>query len=204
MRLLFDFVEGDRFRTTERRLDDLTPLLRAIGVRMVRTSNKAFREQKLGKVAWRERSVPNLAGIVQDLKGGGQPKARRFQPRPALHDTGLLKKSITYRIAAQNAVEAGSALPYAGLHHKGGVSEALVPKELRVPLQDWFLSTKANGKPLGRIAWLIRALVKGDVTLRIAVPARPIVGLDDETRRDLLRIIARFFARRGRISVEES
>jgi len=54
--------------------------------------------------AWGPRLTPNVAGIVKDLNAGGFPKGRRFQPRPAVVDTGRLRGSLTWEVRGSELV----------------------------------------------------------------------------------------------------
>lgn len=99
-------------------------LLEAIGFDAQQFCAKSFRNQGLYKLnQWKARSVPSLAGIFADAnKPGGDIKTRRLDPRPALIDTGLLARSISYRVISDRIVLVGTNVPYAKVHNEGGYS----------------------------------------------------------------------------------
>ena len=86
----------------------------AIGVSL---SQRSFDDQSLGEHIWAARypdqPAPkvNIAGVVSDLTRGASIKARRFQDRRTLRDTGILQQSIASRIVSDTEVEWGSVVP---------------------------------------------------------------------------------------------
>lgn len=178
------FDKGDKVRRWEKRLDDPEPALKQIGIIMVAESQEAFRNQRFGKDAWRERRVPNVFGIIADFhKGSPKPPQRRFEKRPALHDTDRLAGSISFSIVSRDTVEAGSNLPYAGKHHRGTETESEpITAQVRRLLWAWL---KGPGKQWKRaLGWLLNRKFR-DVRLTMQLPERRIVGITKQTMRDV-------------------
>ena len=94
------FKKGAKIERWEAALKNPKKALTQIGALMVSESQRAFRAQKFGKDVWQERAVPNIYGIISDFhRGVSNPPKRRFEPRPALTDTGRLSKSIAFKVA---------------------------------------------------------------------------------------------------------
>lgn len=125
--------ESGDVRILADRLADPTELLQEIGALLLSRASRSFRDQARGGEAWGERMVPNVPGIVADLNGGGDPKARRFDPRPALVDRGTLRNSLTMLVAGDTVV-IGTNVPYAALHNEGGTSSVTLTRTGRARL----------------------------------------------------------------------
>ena len=178
------FDEGDKFRRIVARLKYPESALKGIGAMMVSESLSAFKNQKFGDKEWRPRAPINVYGIIGDFHGGARkPKQRRFQTRPALVDTGRLRKSIAFKIPTSNSVEVGSNVPYAGKHQKGGKTESLpISEKVQTALNRWLKrQDKARNDALG---FLLSPKMKGK-TLKGRVPARPFVGITKQTVEDI-------------------
>lgn len=94
-------------------------LKNAIGLDAVAFSQDSFRNQGLYKKGeWPARKTPNLAGIWRDLNTGQQVKTRRFDPRPALVDTGALRNSITFHWY-EDKMKLGTNRRYGANHQLG-------------------------------------------------------------------------------------
>jgi phage gpG-like protein len=116
--------EGERIRLIKEAFaDPRVPLMR-IGAMMTTRCQDAFEDQGREE-EWPERITPNIPGILSDLERGVGVPARRFQPRPAVVDTGRLRNSITWRLVEGAAVEIGTNVPYAALQQWGG--EVTIP-----------------------------------------------------------------------------
>ena len=124
-------------------------ILKAIGAVLLETSQKAFREQRLGSIRWK-RNYPNqrpptinIAGALQDFGKRAEPKARRFKSRPVLADTGFLRASINPKkggninIKGRNVVEVGSTVPYASTMQNGGLSVQPVTSAQKKKMAKW-------------------------------------------------------------------
>lgn len=134
----YETVEGVAFKRLEAKLKNPTPLLKQVGSILVAASQRAFRDQKFGAIAWKPRyprqSAPklNLAGALQDLnKGMSAPKPGRFKDRPALKDTGNLRNSIVFRLEGKDAVVVGTSMEYAQVQHEGGVTTQVITDKAR-------------------------------------------------------------------------
>lgn len=177
-----EFTEGSKLEVATK-LTRKVPVsaLNAIGAYLVSQSQAAFRSQSFNGERWQERLVPNVPGIVRDLNRGGVPAARRFQARPALVDTGTLRKSINFS-AQPNAVVVGSTLAYAAVHHRGGTTE---PVELtaqgRKALARFLRTRPAMQESLGHL------FNKPKVVRN--VPARPFVGLQQGDAEEIEAIL---------------
>lgn len=158
----------------------------AVGAELDAAAARAFAEQRSPKGdPWRARSVPNVAGLLEDLAGGRPPQAKRFRDRPALVDTGALARSVGYRLEAGRVVPV-AAVPYARLHAEGGTSTITVDTTTRRAALRWLASTRQPKAVRARVA----AAVAEDV-LTIRVPARPFLGADAKARRRIRALAAR-------------
>lgn len=125
---LKDFGRLDR---AKRNVDDLSGVLKSVGAFLEAVAQRNYdsrmRGGEVGGISWSPRMVPNIPGIISDLRRSSQIKARRFEERPVPFDTGLLKRSSKSRVLAKNAVEIGVTGPaqeYADVQHEGGESES--------------------------------------------------------------------------------
>lgn len=181
--------KGAKIEAIERALVDKTAALKQIGTLMVAESQDAFRNQKLGDKAWKERGTPNVFGIIRDFADGRrEPPARRFERRPVLMDTGRLRQSIAWRVMASgDVVEVGTNLPYAAVHHRGGeVESATITQSMQAAIWQWL---KGSGKQHKRtLGWLLNKKFSGK-KLKATVPARPIVGITADTIADVREVV---------------
>lgn len=169
---------GETWDTWQERLDNPEGALKKIGALMLAASQRAFREQKYGKITWRPRKVPNVFGIISDFSksGNAKPPKRRFEATPVLIDTSQLRRTLSFDLVGKDAVEVGSNLPYAGVHNFGGpVESKTVSEEVLLKLEKW-MKTKAGRPWIEKLRFLFRAEHIGK-KLKGKVPARPFVGL---------------------------
>jgi len=167
-----------------RRARSLRPILKAIGIEAVRASQVAFRQQKFGGAGWVPRGKPSTLGIIADLNAGSTPKQRRFESRPALVDTGALRKSISFSVTG-DTITVGTSLHYAPLLQEGGE----VTKEL----------TKTGQTKLGELigqspdkwAFLNKLMKKG--SHKAKVRARPFVGMTPGLMKNIRRMLNEYF-----------
>lgn len=203
------------------KLRDLRPALEQIGAALTSISSRAFEEQRLGDVLWDRRypnqgePVVNIAGVLSDLNRGSSIKARRFEGRPALSDTGRLAGSIDHEISGSDTVRVGTTVEYAGLMQLGGKSKQPVTETAKKKLAKWIASRQRKAKkarkeargpstnPIARdvakpdpLVKKLRFLLNVD-ELETSVVARPFLGITDEARQDIPRIIADEVARQA-------
>lgn len=174
-------------------LIDLRPIANAIGRFLQERAKDRFNEQAFDGQEWPERSVPNLAGIISDLKRGRRPTQlpkRRFEGRPALIDEGTLKKSIGYEVSDDGTlITVGSPLPYAQRMQEGGKSTIQIPSDVRQGLRKVAGSNQVKQLPDPDAAArrLIAASRKEEI--EIDVPARPFLGLDEQDIDDIMEML---------------
>ena len=138
--------------------------LHAAGTLLAARARRSFDEQgHRGAKQWPARSVPNVLGILSDLEAGKIPDPKRYEPRPALVDSGALKASIRYQVRG-NGVTLTANRPYASTHEKGGIvvkpitREALKglaallrqSPELRLSL-GWLFTWARRGRPISKL-----------------------------------------------------
>jgi phage gpG-like protein len=183
-------------RSLGKTLDDPRRILTGIRSILKSQSQEAFKAQRFGDIIWPARypkqKAPklNVAGAVQDLATGPRIKARRFEDRPALLDTGILRRSIAAEIAG-DTVNVGTKVPYAKIHQSGGVSQQPITPTIKANLATVLKygdagRTKA-GKPR-KIDVKTQMLRKrlgflfGVPELVTKIHARPFLGLTDAAR----------------------
>ena len=180
------FDKGDKWRRWDKNIKNPQAALKLIGALMVSESQAGFTNQEFGGVHWKPRAVPNVFGIISDFHlGKSKPFPRRFQDRPALVDTGTLKgpRGISFSPHA-NYVEVGSNLPYAGVHHSGGQVESMpITEKVQMLMGEWLLKEE-DDHVFDRMAPLLHKKWR-DKTLKMEVPARPIVGITKQTIDDV-------------------
>ncbi len=169
---------GETWDTWQDRLQKPEAALKKIGALMLAASQKAFREQKFGKIVWKPRKVPNTFGIITDFSksGNSKPPKRRFEASPVLINTGQLRRTINFALVGKDAVEVGSNLPYAGTHNFGGPIESLpLTKSVQEKLLKW-LGSKAGQPWQSKLIFLTLPGMTNQ-KLKGKAPARPFVGL---------------------------
>jgi phage gpG-like protein len=161
-------------------------ILEAIGGMLVSASKDAFDKQAFGDIPWAARypnqQAPkvNVAGVVADVNAGGQPKARRFVDRPALIDSGNLRKGISYSIEGTTVIESASE-PYAQRAHAGGESTQFMSQTGRTQLAR-FLRQRPEYRPRLGFLFNVFALTTNSVP-------RPFMGMTDETEVKIVRML---------------
>lgn len=158
-------------------LGDLTPVMDSLGALLTARSQASFRTQGKRGRPWPPRLTPNVPGIIRDLNSGGSPKARRFQPRPALVDTGTLRRSITWEVSGSGReVTVGTNVPYAKLHNEGGDSTSTLTSQGRQRLAAWL-----RRDPTNRVHGLGFLFSQPSVT--VAVRKRAFLDLTSDDRK---------------------
>jgi phage gpG-like protein len=182
-----EFDVGDKMRRWQANLDEPSAALEAIGAMMAADSQQAFKDQRFGGEPWPPRRVPSVMGVIADFAAGKKsPPARRFEGRPALVDTGALRRSITYETDGKT-VSVGSNLPYADTHQTGGPTESeTITKSVQDLLSKWLAK---SGKPWERVFRKYTTKKWEGETIKGSVPARPFVGLTDETEADIAGVL---------------
>jgi phage gpG-like protein len=187
--------------------------LKQIGIYLVNQAQDAFVRQGLGEIEWPERypnqSEPfvNVAGLVSDFNSGkSEPKANRFDRRPAAMESGTLAGSITFTVFGDH-VSVGTNVPYAPLHQYGGKSRQPVTPEAKARLGKWFEKRGRKAKkerakartettnPLARdvakpdpLVEKLRFLLTTD-ELETEVVQRPFLGITDEVEREIRDVV---------------
>lgn len=153
------FDEGARLKALKDQIDRPTFILTGVGALLVRTSQKAFREQRLGQARWKDRGetkmVPNWPAVILDFaRGKSAPPERRFEPRPVLTDNGMLRRSFSWRIVARDTVEEGTVLPYGDALHAGKPTlTEVISKTVQQRLWAWMKKLGARAQAAaGRLA----------------------------------------------------
>jgi phage gpG-like protein len=185
-----EFEKGEKWERMEKLLADPTPLLARVGALVVAESQFAFQAQEFDGEQWPERGGDdgiNLFGLLADMAADRTPPQRRFEPRPALSDTGRLAASINFRVSGKG-VDVGTPMLYAQVHQEGGDTES-VPLSTAVQsrLRDWLFS-RAGAQYRSKLLWLTMPRVTG-ATLTTTVPQRRFIGLTDEVREEIPQII---------------
>mgnify|MGYP003139361850 FL=1 len=180
-----DFDPGDKWRRSLNRVSDLKPVLKRWGMIGVEASINAFREQSYGGVTWQPRAVPNVYGLIADFDDGRNPPKRRLEARPALVDTGNLKRSISFR-TSKDSVTIGTQVKYAARLHEGGPiqSRKITEKVQRRAAKYIAKQTDAMQK---RLNFLLSPSLLGE-TLTGEVEPRPFVGMTPDLEDTFLGI----------------
>lgn len=142
-----DFDPGERLRNLARNLRDPRRFLVQAGRLLANRARVAFREQKRGGVAWPARSVPNVIGILEDLRHDVTPPARRWSPRPAGVDSGNLRDSLTDDAVlpiSRDTVQIGTKAPGAGTIQYGGEVDVEVDAPLKAKIKTFLEKHEAG------------------------------------------------------------
>lgn len=150
-------------------------ILKRIGALVTSRSQRRFNEQTDAEgTAWPERWTPNIPGIIDDLQRGSSIKARRFEPRPVLLDTGRLRQSINWQLRSVNEVEIGTNVPYASTHQFGLERSIPVTDKVKTSLAAW-LKTSVGNPWRPSLSWLLNKDQIDFTVLR-----REFIGIGDE------------------------
>ncbi len=177
-------------------------LLEKVGKILLRTSRKAFREQKLGTILWEPRypgrePFINVAGVVQDMSKGTTVKNNRFRRRPALIDSKTLRESLDFDGQAINkrgsfTVEVRSDIEYAPAHQQGGGSTQSISKTVRENLNKVLKRARrakgARARKLESLGFLFQL-----EDLETSINARPFLGITEEASRKINKEIKKFY-----------
>ncbi len=189
-----DFIDIDDLRD---RLENLEPLLNSIGALLLETTETAFEEERFGDIRWPERYAGqadpfiNIAGALADLSTGPRIKARRFDRRPALQDTGRLRGSFRFEVTADDTVTAGTTVDYAPTHHIPLISSQPVSAQAKENLKTVI---RRDGKGSKRRVLLKLVFLLNEDTLETQVAWRPMVGTTDQTEADIRQLTLDFLS----------
>jgi len=172
-----EFIPGRKLKRLDNLLKDRRKVLAALGTVIARDARNAFKMQGIGPFKWKARSVPSVAGIVDDMTRSSTPRSRRFEPRPALLNTGRLQKSIAHRVIGKEAVIIGTNVGYGKTHQQGGISSIKVTDKAKKNLKK-FLNTGRGKKLRDKLGFLF-----GKSILRVKVPKRTFLLVTKKTVR---------------------
>ena len=178
----------------EANLNNPIKILLLIGEVMRSRIANAFANQARGNFKWRERGVPNIMGIIDDLGRGSTIKGRRFEQGKSLMDTGNLLRSFgrgnpNMEIPNKNTIEVGTPVPYAGTLNVGGTSEKDVTKTVKKNLSI-YLKTKKGKTMRSKIGWLFSR-----DTVKVNIVARPFAIVTEQDMQDIVKIIKKEFTK---------
>src|SRR5258705_2228367 len=206
------------------RISDKKALLEDIGKFLVAESERAFAKQQLGEYRWPQRypgqpePFIHVAGALADLSRSATVKERWFARRPALEYSGMMARSLSYRPVADDTVQvgigSGPAAAYAGKHQQCGISRQPVTPEALANLAKVMKTARKHAKSqrlrkgetgekrterLGAASARLQALKKlGFLFQRkelvTKIVQRPFVGITDQARGQLHKIVVAFFS----------
>lgn len=162
---------------------DATPAMQAIG-RVLKTS---------AQLRFREGRGPDGTAWQQSFRAqleGGQ----------TLSLTRRLRNSISYK-ADQTSTEVGTNVAYAAIHQFGGVIRAKSGPFLAIPITQ---QARRAGSPRNMKHLVVAQSLKGQFMLldhrsgtvhyllrkQVRMPARPFLGVSDDDRTELLRVMS--------------
>jgi phage gpG-like protein len=172
------------FKFLEQAVQNPVRALTQIGRMITSRSKKAFPEQRRFGEAWAPRMNPNIPGIISDLGRGVTVKARRFQERPAVMDTGRLMASIDWVIVEPTVVQIGTNLQYASDQQFGGSREIFISGTVRRNARSWLLRSSLPAHIVSALWWITKSHV-----FRFAILARPFIGVDDQDMADIQEVV---------------
>ena len=144
---------GARVRGIAALLAKPETLLKQFGALIVLRGQKAFKDQRRGSFAWKERAAPNVPGILSDIRRGANPPKRRFEPRPAVVDTGHLAGSIAARVTGAKTVEVGTVVPYASVQQFGGEVDIPIDMDLKTKIRAFLKKQERKAQDMARRAF---------------------------------------------------
>lgn len=170
----------------EKMVSNPQEMMKRIGFDAQNFSRNSFRNQKLGNSRpWKKRAVPNLAGIWSDINNNKTPPKRRFDPSPALVDSGTLRKSISFELIGQNSVRIGTNRPNAKILYFGGT---IIQKKTNPNFDDdlwrWL---KRIGPFIEEKDFLKIAQLAEIEELETTVPGRKFLGYEAQRAKSIIR-----------------
>lgn len=192
----------DNLKEFRGRLEDPRPALERVGAIMLAASQKAFEDQSYGPERWPERyegqSNPfiNIAGALSDVARDRQIKGRRFDRRPALIDTGVLRGSLTFALKGKKAVRVGTTDPKAPKHLFGLQSVQEVTEVARKRLiKEYKRFKRAGGARFQAFKKL--GFLHTVKTLETNIQQRVFLGFFPDLEKRLSRTVEDFLAERS-------
>jgi phage gpG-like protein len=167
----------DGVQALSKQFEDLTPLMEELGRFLDAKVLVTFISQTFNGRRWPARqgsaSKPSILGVVADLTEGPEVHANRFKDRPALVDTGTLRRSIRFT-TSRNSVHLRSTMPYADRAEKGWHARLPITQAVRGNL-----ATLLRGNPSLRpaLGFLFRR-----PSVDADVPPRPFIGVQDKDK----------------------
>ena len=194
IKLTFDNLEAFRGR-----LDDPRPALERVGALMLAASQKAFEDQAYGPERWPERyegqddPFINVAGALSDVLRDRPIKGRRFDRRPALIDTSMLRGSLTFGVKGKKSVRVGTTDPKAAKHLFGLKSVQAVTDIARKRLVKEYKRFKRLGGSRFQ-AFKKLGFLHEVSTLDTDIQRRPFLGFFPDLEKQLAGTVEDFFA----------
>lgn len=175
--------------------------LKRIGTMVTSRIQRRFTDQQAPDgSAWPGRMNPNIPGILSDLARGASIKARRFEDRPAVVDTGHVRQSIAYIVESLDTVKIGTALDYAKFHQFGLERVIPITKAMKDGLAQLLATFRRGSKraakrgqpPPGRDPSSLAFLLRRD-EFKFKIIARPFIGISDQDQADIYDIVRENF-----------
>jgi len=146
-----EFNPGRRLEALAENLRDPRRFLTRAGLVLAERARHAFDigVQARGGYAWPARAVPNVIGILDDLAHDKNPPPRRWDPRPAGVDKGLLKGSLNAQavhLVSGDTVEVGTNAEGAGLIQHGGEVDVEVDATLKGKVKGYLARAGTSAK----------------------------------------------------------
>ena len=161
-----------RLRQIAGRAGNLSPILRAIGDRVVEQTKRRF----------------NAGGPAPDDTPWARPKTKNPKRRGTLRVTDQLRDSIRYQLIGKNAVAIGTNKVYGAIHQFGGKISQGARSELF--LRNRYVRSTKTGKQPGQFKKGTKAGRGFTFQGReINIPARPFLGLSPANSEELVGIV---------------
>lgn len=182
---------GSRFLAFKDAVKKPLRALNQMGAILKGRTKAGFQDQGRPAGSWPERAVPNVPGILQDHhEGADAPKSRRFDPRPALIDRGLMRDGVNHQVIGGTRLEVGMSGPaqeYVDKHQFGDPENETLPNTPEFKEWLWRWLQTSEGEPWkGRLGYLLNKARLGPE--KWAIRARPIFVLTPEDVTDIAEL----------------
>lgn len=146
-----DFTPGRRLEALAENLRDPRRFLVRAGLVLAERARHAFDigVQARGGYAWPARAVPNVIGILDDLAHDRNPPPRRWDPRPAGVDKGVLRGSLSAQavhLVSGDTVEVTTNADGASLIQHGGEVDVEVDETLKGKVKGYLARAGTSAK----------------------------------------------------------